>query len=208
MKGLENGSTVQQYLIEAAISRVLSASHQWETILQAVKQTDMRLIISNTTEVGIRLDKEDNPLAHPPRSFPGKLLAVLFTRYQATQGDPTKGFVIIPTELIPDNGERLRAVVKEMATRHHMPEAFLSWMDASCVFCNSLVDRIVPGKLPAEEQEKLEQQLGYRDELMIQAEPYRLWAIEASDPRVEAWLPGQKLMRAWCWHPISPGIEN
>ena len=192
VKGLENGSTVQQYLIEAAISRVLSASHQWEAILQAVKQTDMRLIISNTTEVGIRLDKEDNPLAHPPRSFPGKLLAVLFTRYQATQGDPTKGFVIIPTELIPDNGERLRAVVKEMATRHHLPEAFLSWIDASCVFCNSLVDRIVPGKLPADEQEKLEQQLGYRDELMIQAEPYRLWAIEASDPRVEKWLPWAK----------------
>ncbi|SFV28774.1 tagaturonate reductase [Thermoflavifilum thermophilum] len=189
VKGLENGSPVQKYLIEAAISRVLSAQHAWDSILDAVKQQDIRLIISNTTEVGIRLDAADNPFAHPPRSFPGKLLAVLYARYQA---DPEKGFVIIPTELIPDNGDRLQAIVREMAQRHQLPAAFLQWMDAACVFCNSLVDRIVPGKLPADEQEKLEQQLGYRDELMIQAEPYRLWAIEARDPRVEAWLPWAK----------------
>ncbi|MBX5439145.1 MAG: tagaturonate reductase [Thermoflavifilum sp.] len=192
VKGLEDGQPVQKYIIETAISRVLSAQQQWDAILQAVRQQPMRLIISNTTEVGIRLDAEDDPFAHPPRSFPGKLLAVLLARYEAEKGDPEKGFVIIPTELIPDNGDRLRDIVREMARRHKLPAGFLPWLDEACLFCNSLVDRIVPGKLAAEEQQAVEQQLGYHDELMIQAEPYRLWAIEAKDARAEAWLPWAK----------------
>src|SRR5690606_2772479 len=63
--------------------------------------------------------------------------------------------------------------------------AFIQWINESNHFCNTLVDRIVPGKLPATEQEKADQELGYRDDLAILAEPFYLWAIEAKDAKVQ-----------------------
>ncbi|MCL6524049.1 MAG: tagaturonate reductase [Thermoflavifilum sp.] len=185
VQGMENGQAIEKFLIQATISRVLSAQHEWQAICDAVKQKPIRLIISNTTEVGISLDDTDDPLAMPPRSFPGKLLAVLLARYQSSNAHPDQGFVIIPTELIPDNGQRLQQIVVELAKIRRLPAEFIDWIEKACVFCNSLVDRIVPGKLPESIQQEIEARLGYRDELMIQAEPYRLWAIEASDERVQ-----------------------
>jgi tagaturonate reductase len=48
-----------------------------------------------------------------------------------------------------------------------------------------LVDCIVPGKLPAAEQEEVEKKLDTEDELMIMSEPYRLWAIETNSERTK-----------------------
>jgi tagaturonate reductase len=61
----------------------------------------------------------------------------------------------------------------------------MDWLENHNHFCNSLVDRIVPGKLKADEKKQVEEVLGYEDELMIMAEPYRLWAIESADPEVK-----------------------
>ncbi|WP_315817270.1 hypothetical protein [Paraflavitalea speifideaquila] len=47
-----------------------------------------------------------------------------------------------------------------------------------------MVDRIVPGKLPAVQHQQMEADNGYRDELMIMSEVYRLWAIESDNDRV------------------------
>jgi tagaturonate reductase len=185
VQGIEYSQNVQRFLIQSAINRVLSAQHEWKAVLHAAAQDALQVILSNTTEVGIQLDETDDPFANPPRSFPGKLLAVLYARFQAVQGNAQKGFVIVPTELIPDNGDRLRDIVHELARIRKLPQPFVEWINKACVFCNSLVDRIVPGKLPEDEQRQIELRLGYRDELMIQAEPYRLWAIETEDPRVE-----------------------
>ncbi|MFX7878697.1 hypothetical protein ABTK13_20745, partial [Acinetobacter baumannii] len=54
------------------------------------------------------------------------------------------------------------------------------WLREANDFCNTLVDRIVPGKLPAERQIQVNKNVGYHDELMIVSEPYALWAIESS----------------------------
>src|SRR5690606_17438943 len=58
------------------------------------------------------------------------------------------------------------------------------WLDQENYFCNTLVDRIVPGKLSAEAQEQADEQIGYTDDLAIMAEPFRLWAIETNSDRV------------------------
>src|SRR5699024_7108538 len=52
-------------------------------------------------------------------------------------------------------------------------------------FCNSLVDRIVPGAPDEKEKKALKKELGYCDQYMIKAEPYRLWAIEAKEKKVK-----------------------
>lgn len=185
VRGIENGNTIEENIIQSAISRVLSASAQWDEILKCAANPDMQVIISNTTEVGIVLDADDDLHNTPPRSFPVKLLAFLYKRYQFFKGDPAKGMVIIPTELIPDNGSKLEAIVEELAHQHNLEYAFLDWLENANYFCNSLVDRIVPGKLPEAMQAKMEEETGYSDELMIMCEPYRLWAIESGKKKVK-----------------------
>ena len=184
VKGIEESRKVEETIINSSISRVVSAKEQWADILQCAHNPDMQLIISNTTEVGIVLTEDDITLA-PPSSFPGKLLAFLYERYKAFSGSAESGMVIVPTELITENGTRLREIVLELAEQNKLEKAFIQWVASANHFCNSLVDRIVPGKLPAAEQKDAENRLGYTDELMIMAEPFRLWAIEAGSDRVK-----------------------
>ncbi len=185
IRGIVNDQMTQEYIVNASISRVLSAKSQWHQILDCAANPEMKIIISNTTEVGLILMKDDNVHAQPPVSFPGKLLAFLYERYKCFHGDLHKGMVIIPTELITDNGEKLQSIVVELAHLNKMDHPFLEWLEAANCFCNSLVDRIVPGKLPAAQQTAAEAELGYSDELMIMSEVYSLWAIETSSGKAK-----------------------
>jgi len=183
IRGIEGESKVEENIINASISRVLSAHTQWNEILECAFNPEMQIVISNTTEVGITL-VNDNISSHPPVSFPGKLLAFLYKRYQIYNGDTSKGMVIIPTELIIDNGKKLKNIVIELAHQNKLEKQFIDWISENNYFCNSLVDRIVPGKLPDDEQQKFEGRFGYHDSLMTMSEVYRLWAIETNEPRV------------------------
>jgi len=185
IKGIDDGQKVDEAIINASISRVVSAKTEWNAILKCAESADMQVIISNTTEVGISLLEDDKVDAQPPVSFPGKLLAVLLHRYKTFNGSAESGMVIIPTELIPDNGTKLKGIVNELAKRNNLDEAFIQWLNTANDFCNSLVDRIVPGKLSAEEHKATEAKLGYQDELMIMSECYRLWAIQSSSARTK-----------------------
>lgn len=179
MRGLVNGQSVEENVICSAISRVLSAATQWELVLKCAHNSELNIILSNTTEVGIELVKEDiNSL--PPISYPAKLLAFLYERYKAFGGSSTSGMVIVPTELISDNAKKLKAIVFELAQFNKLEEDFIRWHEQHNQFCNSLVDRIVPGK-PAEDKKLLlEAQLGYQDDLITMSEVYSLWAIEGN----------------------------
>ncbi len=184
VRGIEGGKKVEEDLINASISRVLSAKGEWGKILQCAHNAGMRVIISNTTEVGISFVKDDIHLS-PPVSFPGKLLAFLYERYKAFCGSDESGMVIVPTELIPDNGNKLEAIVLEQAHVNGLEASFMDWLENANYFCNSLVDRIVPGAPSPSMKSSIEEHLGYTDELLILAEPYRLWAIETPSPKVK-----------------------
>lgn len=182
--GIQNGNKVEENRIVSSISRVLSAASEWDKILNCGTYPGMQIIISNTTEVGLVL-MEDDILQRPPISFPGKLLAFLYHRFQYFNGDMEKGMVIIPTELLPDNGKILASIVLALAHQNNLDSTFINWLTNSNHFCSSLVDRIVPGKLPFAKQEIIEKVLGYTDELMINSEPYYLWAIESDSEKVK-----------------------
>lgn len=188
VKGISEDKITEEYIINASVSRVLSARSQWQQVLDCAANPEMQIIVSNTTEVGIVLVENDCIKGHPPVSFPAKLLAFLHERYKLFSGDTTKGMIIIPTELITDNGTRLQSIVMELAHRNNFEYAFIDWLENANCFCNSLVDRIVPGKLPAELQRETEARLGYTDELMIMSEVYSLWAVESANPKVKSIL--------------------
>jgi tagaturonate reductase len=180
VRGLENGKKIEENIINASISRVLSANNDWAEILKCAHNPHMQVIISNTTEVGIQLVNDD-VRRHPPTSFPGKLLAFLYERYQAFAGSRQSGMVIVPTELISDNGKKLESIVLELAHLNGLDDNFIQWLENCNYFCSSLVDRIVPGKPGAEERQQMEAAFGYSDELLTVSESYRLWAIEGDD---------------------------
>ncbi|HXB10308.1 MAG TPA: tagaturonate reductase [Puia sp.] len=180
VRGIEEGKKVEENIICSAISRVLSARDQWADILKLAHSPEMQIVISNTTEVGIQL-VEDDIRRDPPASFPGKLLAFLYERYKAFGGSPESGMVIVPTELIVDNGMKLAAIVKELAQMGQLEASFIVWMEDHCRFCSSLVDRIVPGKPDAAALQQLQHDLGYTDGLLAISEVYRLWAIEGDE---------------------------
>lgn len=180
VRGIANQEKIEENIISSSISRVLDASREWDKILEFASSPDLEVIISNTTEIGIKL-VEDQITECPPISFPGKLLAVLHRRYERFAGDKTKGLVILPTELIPDNGRKLKEIVVELARQNELDQDFINWLTDSNHFCNTLVDRIVPGKpLRALESQSAPAVL-YEDELTIVAEVYKLWAIEGDE---------------------------
>lgn len=193
VKGLEKGQHINERMINASVSRVLSAKQQWNEVLQCAANPELKIIVSNTTEVGISLQANDLISDTPPASFPGKLLAFLQARYIAFNGSSESGMVIIPTELITGNGDTLKSICIELAGINKMDSSFIEWLSTKNDFCNSLVDRIVPGKLQQQEKINVENELGYSDELMIMAEPYRLWAIETSQQRTKDILSFSKV---------------
>ena len=178
IKGVSQGELVDEVLINAAVSRVLQSNANWREILNAVHQPALQTIVSNTTEVGIQYVPE-KVTTGVPASFPGKLLAVLWERFSYFKGGANTGFVIVPTELVVDNGRLLKDIVLQLAAYNEMPAAFIEWIHTDNHFCNSLVDRIVPGK--PRNLGEIATIAGYTDQLWIEVEPYLLWAIEGGE---------------------------
>jgi tagaturonate reductase len=171
IRGIQNGEVISENIVNEAITRVVSANDQWSEILQVAQSNDLEVIISNTTEVGIQYVPE-SIFASPPASFPAKLTAILYQRYKASQN---KALVIVPTELIPENGTKLKEIVLQQATFNQLEQEFTTWLADNSIFCNSLVDRIVTNATP-----EAKASLTYQDHLAIQTEPYCLWAIEGN----------------------------
>jgi len=179
-RGIVDGEKIEENMISSSISRVLIAQRDWAEILECAHIPDLQIIISNTTEVGIQLENDD--IRHyPPTSYPGKLLAFLYERFIAFNGSEDHGFVIVPTELILENGKKLESIVLELAHLNSLEDDFIEWLEKSNYFCNSLVDRIVTGMPEKEIKTAIENELGYTDELLIVSEVYSLWAIEGDE---------------------------
>lgn len=181
ISGIEDGTRREEARVIASVSRALSATDEWDRVLECARNPELRLIFSNTTEVGITLDEGDQAAMAPPRSFPGKLTAFLHARALAFDFDPARGVIVLPCELIESNGDRLREIVTELATRWNLGDDFPRWLESSVTFCNTLVDRIVPGTPAPERRAEIERTLGYRDELATTCESYRLFAIEGDE---------------------------
>lgn len=145
----------------------------------ALAQIDtLRFVVSNTTEAGIVFDETDRFELDPPKSFPGKLTKFLHRRFETFCGDPDKGLVMLPVELIDDNGIALKRCVLQLIEKWGLGDGFRAWVEETCVFTSTLVDRIITGYPRATEEEEW-QKLGYEDRLLVTGEPFALWVIES-----------------------------
>jgi len=180
LRGIENGRLTEVKRIVASISRLLAAETEWDKVIAAVVQPSTRVIVSNVTEAGLALDSADTATVKPPRSFPGKLTQLLWERWRAgTPGDID--LAVIPCELVGDNGSVVRKLVVEQAHAWNLPPAFAAWVGTSIHFANTLVDRTVVGPPAPERLETEWRALGYRDDLVVCAEPFVFFALEADE---------------------------
>jgi len=184
-RGVYKGQVVNTHFINTSISRVLVAKKDWALLLALAKTDSIEVVISNTTEAGLVIEEGDVMNEQAPLSFPAKLLVLLFTRWKHYNGDMDKGWVILPTELVPDNGNLLLQLMQKLATKWGLPSAFMDWMINANEFCNTLVDRIVPGILTGDEMDNFSKEIGYKDDLLLTSEPFALWAIECSNEKAK-----------------------
>ena len=180
LQGIKNGEAIKEHSVIQSISRGLDLMTDYDEYLKVAENPELRFIFSNTTEAGIAYDESDQLTDKPQKTFPGKLTAFLYHRYQTFQGDPNKGFILIPCELIEQNGQKLKEIVLRYAEQWDLGADFINWIHEGNTFCNSLVDRIVPG-YPKDTIEEITEELGYRDELVVVGEQYHLWVIEGPE---------------------------
>jgi tagaturonate reductase len=187
LRGLQGGQVVERREVITAISRGIDPYRDWGAFLAAAGQPDLRFAISNTTEAGIAYVEEPRPTRGCPASFPAKVAAFLAERFERLEGDPSKGLVFLPCELIDRNGEQLRSCVLRHAAAWGLDPGFVRWVERHNRFLNTLVDRIVPG-YPHDEIRDLSAALGYEDRLLTTGEIFHIWVIEG-DAEVAAELP-------------------
>lgn len=194
LRGMVDGEPKVMKRVITSVADAVDAYTEYEKYNDYAKLDSLRYIVSNTTEAGIVFDDTDKFESNPPKTYPGKLCKFLYTRYTHFHGAADKGLVMLPVELIDDNGIHLKECVVKFAKLWNLEEGFLQWLDESCVFASTLVDRIVTG-YPRDEVEELWKELGYQDNIVVTAEPFGLWVIESAKdiskelPLPEAGLP-------------------
>lgn len=177
LRGSEDGRKVNRKRIISCVSRCLNSHTDFDEVLKCAENPELRFISCNTTEAGITYDASCRFTDRPASSYPGKLTQFLYKRFQIFGNEPGKGFIILPCELIDDNGKELKKCVKKYAGQWNLGADFLAWIEKENLFCSTLVDRIVTG-FPKTEAEALNEENGYIDSIMDTGEVFGFWVIE------------------------------
>ena len=177
LNGIQNGKPVNETKLITCIDSVINPFENFSSYLKAAENPELKFVISNTTEAGITFNPNDTSPDVLPESFPGKLTVLLFHRYKFFNGAPEKALILMPCELIEKNGVALKKTILDYITSWKLPEGFRQWIEQHTIFCNTLVDRIVPG-FPKETIKEIHNQTGYEDNLVVTAESFHLWVIE------------------------------
>ncbi len=167
---LVRGITEEDQIVETVekitvLKQVLSTSEEWSAIEDIVCDPDLQFIFSNTTEAGITYEEGNFD------TFPGKLARLLKKRFQAG----CSGVDILPCELIENNGQTL----KEYVLRYLENDPAADYVQNSCRFYDTLVDRIVSG-FPADFE-----QFDANDRLMVAVEPFAFLAVRGGNELLE-----------------------
>lgn len=194
LRGMVDGEAKVLNRQVKSVADAVDSYGEYDKYMGLAEIDTLRFVVSNTTEAGIVFDQSDRFEFTPPRTFPGKLTKFLYHRYETFGGSPDKGLVMLPVELIDDNGVMLKECVMKLIRLWGLGDAFRCWVEESCVFTSTLVDRIVTG-YPKDTIQEEWKTLGYEDRLMVTGEPFALWVIESPRdisrelPLPEAGLP-------------------
>ena len=187
LRGSEKGQKVDMKRVISSCSRGINPydAGGWEKVLELARSPELEFIVSNTTEAGIVYDPACNLDDVPPSSFPAKLTRVLYERFKAG----LDGLAVLSCELIDNNGKELLSCVNKYIAQWKLSDEFKAWVNEKNIFCSTLVDRIVPGRIrDPQELAELNKINGYEDNLLDVGEVFGVWVIEGP-AELEAKLP-------------------
>ncbi len=190
LEGLIDGQKVKTRQIIDVLGDFINPFTQYEEFLKYGESEDLQVIISNTTEAGIAFDETDTDHSVCPKSFPGKLLALLHRRYVHFNGAMDKGLAIVPCELIDNNGTELKKILIKLANLCYNDEKFTAWVENANHYTDTLVDRIVPG-FPRDTVQEIYEETGFTDNNVVKAEAFHLWVLKEEEV-VHKLLPADK----------------
>ena len=173
LRGISDGKVLNERTEIESVSRAVNPYADFDSFISLANNSDLRFIISNTTEAGISFDASCRFTDRPALSFPAKVTQLLHRRFSLG----LNGFTIFACVVIDNNGDKLKECVLKYAELWSLGEDFVNWINKSNNFCNTLVDRIVTG-YPKDEADKICEEIGWIDALLDTAEPYHLWVIE------------------------------
>ena len=175
LRGVKDGRAVEDVYKIECLKDVFSPYEEADKFYALARDTELKIVVSNTTEAGICFDERDDINGFENVTYPAKLTKFLYERFNAGQG----GLYIMPVELIDNNADELYSCVLKYIDLWHLPGGFKAWIEKENYFCNTLVDRIVSG-YPKDEETKrhLAELIGESDELVSVGEPFGLWAVE------------------------------
>ena len=191
MKGVKKGKEIQEKRLISCVQKGINPYLDYNAYLELAKEEELGFLISNTTEAGISFNEKDTLNGYPHSSFPAKVTALLYERFQHFNGSTDKGLCIIPCELIDQNGNILKKIILRYTELWNLEESFVKWIEENNSFHNTLVDRIVPG-YPRDEIKEYQNQLEYEDRLIVTAEIFFLWVIEGND-KLKSKIPFDKI---------------
>ena len=190
LQGIDKGEAVDSIQMIDVINGGLNPYTHFDDYLALAENPDIRFVISNTTEAGIAFDPSCCLEDRPASSYPGKLTQLLYHRYRHFNGDMSKGFIILPCELIFLNGKELKKCIYQYIDLWQLEPEFRTWFEQACgVYC-TLVDRIVPG-YPKDTIAQIHERIGYDDKLVVKGEIFHLWVIEAPESVAEEFPAGK-----------------
>lgn len=184
LQGIDNGKPVDSIEMIDVINSGINPYRDFDDYIALAENPDIRFVISNTTEAGIAYDPSCRLEDRPASSYPGKLVQLLYHRYEFFKGDVSKGLIIFPCELIFLNGKELKKCIYQYIDLWNLGEGFKAWFEQACgVYC-TLVDRIVPG-YPRDTIGQILDRIGIEDKMVVKAEIFHLWVIEAPEEIAE-----------------------
>jgi tagaturonate reductase len=190
LQGIDKGEAVDSIQMIDVINGGLNPYTHFDDYLALAENPDIRFVISNTTEAGIAFEPSCCLEDRPASSYPGKLTQLLYHRYRHFNGDMSKGFIILPCELIFLNGKELKKCIYQYIDLWQLEPEFRTWFEQACgVYC-TLVDRIVPG-YPKDTIAQIHERIGYEDKLVVKGEIFHLWVIEAPESVAEEFPAGK-----------------
>jgi tagaturonate reductase len=178
LQGIKDGEPYSSTRLVTCIQDGMNPYNDYTEFLKLGENPNLDFIFSNTTESGIAFDEKDTSFDTIPESFPGKLTSLLLHRFRFFNGSQDCAPAIIPCELIDRNGDKLREIVLRYASYWNIEPEFSYWLKNEVVFCNTLVDRIVPG-YPRDKAPEIQKEIGFEDNLIVTGEFFHLWVIEA-----------------------------
>ena len=182
LEGIKDKKPMKEVRLIKSVQCAINPYEEYEAYERIILSPELEIVISNTTEAGIRYEEGDDLTACPPKSYPAKVTALLYRRFKHYGGDPTKGLCVICCELIEDNGSTLREYVLRHAAYNGLEQEFVEWVEQHCSFCDTLVDRIVPG-FPSDSIGEIKEELGFDDNLVVKA--YKVLAADHRLPKVK-----------------------